>query len=98
MISSNAAKTEVLKDKVTRQQEKNAIINQHRSHVVSSAGISGEASKDLSGNMSDFITERNKEIEKLTIKIAKAKRRYNDDVNKLQNSGRDIDTAVLEVR
>jgi chromosome segregation ATPase len=105
VIGRNAAKREALQESLERQLKKNDIIDQHLGHVSASAGLTGDASasKELMSNISDFINETNKEIEKLTVKIAQAKDVYTVDLNNfrtvLKNCGacaEDIDSIHVK--
>ena len=102
VISCNAAKREALKESLERQQQKNESVDRHRSHVVASAGLTGDTSNELTSNISDFINETNKEIEKLTVTIAQATQKYTSDLSKccteLKNRGASAeDIGSIEV-
>jgi septal ring factor EnvC (AmiA/AmiB activator) len=75
-IVANAAKRKDLKLSIEKQQLKNDISELHLSHIIASAGLSGEESNALSTTIGDFVTEKNKETETLTLKIAKMKHNY----------------------
>ncbi len=82
MVSCNAAKRDALRKSLERQQKKNESVDRHRSHVVASAGLIGDASNnDLAKSTSDFVNSMNEEIEKLTIEIVHAKQQYTTDLN-----------------
>ena len=81
VVSCNAAKRDVLRKSLERQQKKNESVDRHRSHVVASAGLIGDASNNLAKSTSDFVNNKNKEIEKLSIEIAHAKQQYKTDLN-----------------
>lgn len=81
MVSCNAAKRDALRKSLERQQKKNESVDRHRSHVVASAGLIGDASNDLAKSTSDFVNNKNEEIEKLTVAIAHEKQQYTTDLN-----------------
>lgn len=99
VIGSNTAKREALEESLERQLQKNHIIDQHRSHVEASAGLTGDVSKEFRRNIHDFVDVTNKEIEKLTVKIAQATQASTSGLNNcctmLKNCGasaEDIDS------
>ena len=100
-MSCNAAMRDALSKSLERQQIKNESVDRHRSHVVASAGLIGDASNDLAKSTSDFVNSKNEEIEKLIVAIAKEKQQYTTDLNdystKLKNSASAEDINSLDV-
>lgn len=102
-MGCNAAKRQALKESLEQQLKKNDIIDQHRSHVAASAGLTGDASKELTSNIGNFLNETNKEILQLTIKIAQATDAYTSDLNNFRTvlkngsaSAQDIDSIHVK--
>eukprot|EP00985_Skeletonema_marinoi_P016091 scaffold8557_cov108-Skeletonema_marinoi.AAC.2 len=98
VISCNAAKMEALRESLERQQKKNDIVDQHRSHVATSAGLTGDnQSNELMNNINDFINDTNKEIEKLTVKVAQATHKYTSDLNNFLSELKKCGTSTEDV-
>ena len=75
---ADAAKHNVLDSKLTEQNKKNVILEQHLEHIVHSAGLDREKSETLKSDLNDFIQDNNKEVERLNLSIAKATKSYNE--------------------
>lgn len=98
VISCNAAKMEALRESLERQQKKNDIVDQHRSHVVASAGLTGDnQSNELTNNINDFVNDTNKEIEKLTVKVAQATHKYTSDLNNFLSELKKCGTSTEDI-
>ncbi len=83
VVSCNAVKRAALQESMERQQKKNESVDQHRSHVVVSAGLT-DSSNELTSNICDFVHDTNQEIERLSIKIAQATQKYTNDFNQFR--------------
>jgi len=98
VISCNAAKMEALRESLERQQKKNDIVDQHRSHVATSAGLTGDnQSNELTNNINDFVNDTNKEIEKLTVKVAHATHKYTSDLNNFLSELKKCGTSAEDI-
>jgi len=97
VVSCNAAKRAALKESLERQQKKNESVDQHRSHVVASAGLTGDSSNELTSNICDFVNDTNQEIEKLSIKIAQATQKYKSDLNHFRTEMESCGVTVEEI-
>ena len=69
MLSSNVAKREALEDSLASQMKQNDIINLHLQHTLASAGLSKDESAEITANIGAFVSQKNKEIDKLTMMI-----------------------------
>mmetsp|Transcript_28233 Transcript_28233/g.44444 ORF Transcript_28233/g.44444 Transcript_28233/m.44444 type:complete len:462 (-) Transcript_28233:304-1689(-) len=97
VISCNAAKRAALRESLERQQKKNESVDQHRSHVAASAGLTGDSSNELTSNIGGFVSDTNKEIEKLSIKIAQATQKYSSDLNHLRTELKNCGASAEEI-
>lgn len=87
MLSSNVAKREALEDSLASQLKQNDIINLHLQHTLASAGLSKDESAEITANIGAFVSQKNKEIDKLTMMIAQEKEDYNQHHSMLIKSG-----------
>ncbi len=97
VISCNAAKRAALRESLERQQKKNESVDQHRSHVAASAGLTGDSSNELTSNIGDFVSDTNKEIEKLSIKIAQATQKCTCDLNRFRTELKNCGASAEEI-
>jgi hypothetical protein len=94
VLSSNVAKREALEDSLASQMKKNDIINLHLQHTLASAGLSKDESAEITTNIGEFVTQKNKEIDKLTMMIAQEKEEYNHHRSMLIKCGVSVEDVV----
>lgn len=94
VLSSNVAKREALKDSLASQIKKNDIINLHLQHTLASAGLSKDESAEITTNIGELVNQRNKEIDQLTMMIAREKEEYNNHRSMLIKRGVSVEDIV----
>jgi hypothetical protein len=94
VLSSNVAKREALEDSLASQMKKNDIINLHLQHTLASAGLSKDESAEITANISEFVTQKNKEIDRLTMMIAQETEEYNNHRSMLIKRGVSVEDIV----
>jgi hypothetical protein len=92
--SSNVAKREALEDSLASQMKKNDIINLHLQHTLASAGLSKDESAEITANISEFVTQKNKEIDRWTMMIAQETEEYNNHRSMLIKRGVSVEDIV----
>lgn len=93
----NARRKAVLEDRLMNQKQDNATIERHLYHIINSAGLNEQKAAMLLSNFEKFVEENAKEVERLVLAIARAKKNYGEaleakkvELNKLGVSGEDI--------
>lgn len=76
----NIRKKEILNEKLSKQQERNVIVERHLQHILHSSGLKKNRSNVLTANINEYLHENDKEVEKLKLAIANAKRLFDSDV------------------
>lgn len=99
----NVQKKALLEQKLLSQKQDNSTIERHLRHIVASAGLDERKAKALLSNLEEFVEDNEKEVEKLELAIAHAKKKYDEDLKSKQNELRllgftDVEILSLDVR
>ena len=68
----------MLEHELMNQKQDNSTIERHLHHIINSAGLGEEKANILLSNFEEFIEQNDKEVERLELAIARAKKKYND--------------------
>ncbi len=77
---TNSEQKEILNEKLSEQCKRNTILERHLQHILYSSGLEDNRSNMLSASMCEYFHENSKEVEKLTLAVANAKKLCNTDL------------------
>lgn len=93
----NANKKSILEHQMMNQKQNNSIMERHLRHIIHSAGLDEDKASMLLRNIDEFIQENEKELERLELAIAGAKKKYDRTLETRREELRRLGVAEAEL-